>query len=193
MGIGSPCCGWAWIQTLIVKVRMRVLSCFSHFWLFVILWPVLSLLWESPLSMRVSRQEHWSGLPCPPPGDLPDPEIESASLGSPALAGELFTISTTGKPKSWAWLSKYEVNSLSHVWLLVIPWTVAYQAPLSTGFSRQEYWSGLPLPSPSMDSQYLYCISSRVSPWNMCLEDQATSSSGRNRLWPGTNISCSPH
>ena len=39
---------------------------------------------------------------CPPPGDLLDPEIESASLRSPALAGEFFTISTTGKPKSWA-------------------------------------------------------------------------------------------
>ena len=38
--------------------------------------------------------------------------------------------------------------SLSHVWLFVIPWTVAFQAPLSMGFSRQEYWSGLPFPSP---------------------------------------------
>ena len=37
---------------------------------------------------------------------------------------------------------------LSHVWLLVTPWTVAYQAPPSLGFSRREYWSGLPLPSP---------------------------------------------
>ena len=37
---------------------------------------------------------------------------------------------------------------LSHVRLIATPWTVACQAPLSTGFSRQEYWSGLPLPSP---------------------------------------------
>ena len=37
---------------------------------------------------------------------------------------------------------------LSHVQLLVTPWTAAYQAPPSVGFSRQEYWSGLPLPSP---------------------------------------------
>ena len=41
-----------------------------------------------------------------------------------------------------------KVKSLSHVQLLVTPWTAAYQAPLSMGFSRQEYWSGLPLPSP---------------------------------------------
>ena len=41
-----------------------------------------------------------------------------------------------------------EVKSLSHVQLFVTPWTVAYQAPLSIGFSRQDYWSGLPFPSP---------------------------------------------
>ena len=42
-----------------------------------------------------------------------------------------------------------KVKSLSRVQLLVAPWTVAHQAPLSMGFPRQEYWSGLPLPSPS--------------------------------------------
>ena len=41
------------------------------------------------------------------------------------------------------------MKSLSRAWLLVTPWTAAYQAPPSMGFSRQEYWSGLPLPSPS--------------------------------------------
>ena len=40
------------------------------------------------------------------------------------------------------------VQSLRHVWLFSAPWTVAHQAPLSMGFSRQEYWSGLPVPSP---------------------------------------------
>ena len=40
------------------------------------------------------------------------------------------------------------VKSLSHVRLFATPWTVAHQAPTSTGFSRQEYWSGLPFPSP---------------------------------------------
>ena len=42
---------------------------------------------------------------------------------------------------------KMKVESLSHVPLFVTPWTVAYQAPQSMGFSRQEYWSGLPFPS----------------------------------------------
>ena len=42
----------------------------------------------------------------------------------------------------------HEVKSLSRVRLFATPWTVAHQAPLSMGFSRQEYWSGLPFPSP---------------------------------------------
>ena len=48
----------------------------------------------------------------------------------------------------WLDLHSSEMKLLSHVGLLVIPWTVAYQAPPSMGFSRQEYWSGVPLPSP---------------------------------------------
>ena len=43
---------------------------------------------------------------------------------------------------------KVKVRSLSHVRLFATPWTVAYQAPPSMGFSRQEYWSGSPVPSP---------------------------------------------
>ena len=48
-----------------------------------------------------------------------------------------------------AWKWKIQVKSLSHVQLSATPWTAAYQTPLSMGFSRQEYWSGVPLPSPS--------------------------------------------
>ena len=47
-----------------------------------------------------------------------------------------------------AWKWKVKVKLLSHVRLLATPWTIAYQAPPSMGFSRQEYWNGLPLPSP---------------------------------------------
>ena len=47
-----------------------------------------------------------------------------------------------------AWKWKVKVKSLSHVWLFATPWTAAYQAPPSMGFFRQEYWSGVPLPSP---------------------------------------------
>ena len=61
-----------------------------------------STLWtvahhNSP-SMGFSRQEYWSGLPCPPPRDLPDPGIETVSPVSPALAGGFFTTRPPGKP-----------------------------------------------------------------------------------------------
>ena len=47
-----------------------------------------------------------------------------------------------------AWKWKVKVRSLSYIWLLATPWTAAHQAPPSMGVSRQEYWSGVPLPSP---------------------------------------------
>ena len=54
-----------------------------------------TLACQAPLSMGFSRHEYCSGLPCPAPGDLPDPGIEPMSLRSPALAGRLFTTSAT--------------------------------------------------------------------------------------------------
>ena len=51
--------------------------------------------YQTPLSVGFSRQEYWSGLPCPSPGDLPNPGIEPTSLMSPSLAGGFFTASTT--------------------------------------------------------------------------------------------------
>ena len=71
-------------------------SCFSRV---TKSFPTLLTLWtvahQDPLSLGFSRQEYWSGLPCPPQGDLPDPGMEPESLKSPALAGEFFTTSTT--------------------------------------------------------------------------------------------------
>ena len=51
---------------------------------------------------------------------------------------------------SSAWKWKVKGKLLSRIWLVVTPWTAAHQAPPSMGFSRQEYWSGVPLPSPSL-------------------------------------------
>ena len=79
--------------------------------------------------MGFSRQEYWSGLPFPSPGDLPDPGIEP---GSPALQADSLLTEPPGlAPK-----------------VCPILWTIAHQAPLSTEFSRQEYCSELPFPSP---------------------------------------------
>ena len=109
-----------------------MLSHFSYVQLFVAPWTVAH---QAPLSMGFSRQEYWSGLPRPPPGDLPDPGLEPMYVMSPALTCGLFT---TELPVC--------VQFLSHVQLFVTPWTVACKAPLPMGFSRQEYWSGLPFP-----------------------------------------------
>ena len=75
-----------------VCARACVLSHFSCVWLFVTLCTVAH---QASLFMGFSRQEYWSGLPCPSPGDLPNPGIEPKFLMSPALADGLFTPSAT--------------------------------------------------------------------------------------------------
>ena len=79
---------------------------------------------------------------------LCDP-IDSSLPGSP-VPGILQarTLEWVAISFSSAWKWKVKVKSLSRVRLLAIPWTTAYQAPLSMVFSRQENWSGVPLPSP---------------------------------------------
>ena len=179
--------------------------------LFVRPWTVTC---PAPLSMGFCRQKYWSGLSCPPPGDLFNPGIEPRSPSlqadsfiwatreaqkwgpalseanptettsvalaagvyhSPAAAAKSLQSCPTlcdsidGSPPGspvpgilpartleWvaisfsnAWKWKGKVKSLSRVRLLETPWTAAYQAPPSMGFSRQEYCSGVPLPSPS--------------------------------------------
>ena len=89
---------------------------------------------------------------------LCDP-IDGSPLGSP-IPGILQarTLEWVAISSSSAWKWKVKVKSLSRVWLLATPWTAAYQAPPSIGFSRQEYWSGVPLPSPIAVSKNCYNI-----------------------------------
>ena len=68
-----------------------MVSRFSCVWLFATLWIITH---QAPLSKGFSKQECWSGLPCPPPGGLPDPGIKPTSLMSPALASGFFTTRT---------------------------------------------------------------------------------------------------
>ena len=79
---------------------------------------------------------------------LCDP-IDGSPLGSP-VPGILQarTLEWVAISFSNAWKWKVKVKSLRRVRLLAMPWTTAYQAPPSMGFSRQEYWNGVPLPSP---------------------------------------------
>ena len=74
-----------------------MLSCFSHVWLFGTLWTVAR---QGLLSMGFSRQEYWSGLPCPPPGVLPNLGNEPTSLVSPALQEDSLPTEPPGKPVS---------------------------------------------------------------------------------------------
>ena len=156
--------------------------------------------------------EHWSGLPCSPPGDLPNTGIKPRSpdcrqilyhlshQGSPCpslllLLSHFSRVWLCVTPKmaahqapvpgilqtrilEWVALSfssarkwKVKVKSLSRDRLVVTSWTVAHQASPSMGFSRQEYWSGLPLPSPLpqstkhhiLSSHFLFCSISQTS------------------------------
>ena len=110
------------------------------------------------------QQEYWSGLPFPSPSThnamlcyakslqscptLCDP-IDGCPPGSPVPGiVQARTLEWVAISFSNAWKWKVKVKSLSHVRLPATPWTAAYQAPPSMGPSRQEYWSGVPLPSP---------------------------------------------
>ena len=89
-----------------------VLSRYSHARLLVTPWTVAhqALL----LSMGFSRQKYWSGLACPPPGDLPDPGIQLKSLMAPALARGFFTTSTTWEAHSIIGDSQIFINKTLH-------------------------------------------------------------------------------
>ena len=95
---------------------------------------------QAPLSMEFSRQEHWSGLPFPSPGDLPDPGIK-------------FNLGLLHYHLS----HQCVLSRFSHIQLFATLWTTTHQTPLSMEFSRQEYWSGLlctppgDLPDPGIE------------------------------------------
>ena len=130
---------WAWLACFLVKSL-------SHVWLFVTPWTVA---YQAPPSMGFSRQECWSGLPFPSPGDLPEPGIEP---GSPALQADALPSEPPGIHQG-AWLLLLLLSCFSRVRLCVTPETAAHQASLSLGFSRQGHWCGLPFPSPVQESE----------------------------------------
>ena len=118
---------------------------------------------QVPLSTGFSRQEYWSGLPFPSPKwdytttkslqscpTLCDPM--DCSLPGFSVHGILQarTLEWVAISFSNAWKWKVKVKLLSLVRLLATPWTAAYQAPPYMGFSGQQYWSGVPLPSPKV-------------------------------------------
>ena len=113
----------------------------------------------------------WSQTNLGFPAALSSGQQTSALSSLPATTGEgtgphIWTnrYISSQKPNAWKW--KVKVNLLSHVRLFATPWTAAYQVPPSLGFSRQEYWSGLPLPSPGkmVRIRYFHCHGSGSIP-----------------------------
>ena len=117
-----------------------MLNCF---WLFATPWTVSC---QTPLSIGFSRQEYWIGLPFPPSGDFSNPRIKEHHLPSPTFSGRVF--STEPFRSLLLLLSRF-----SRYRLCATPYTAAHQAPPSLGFSRQEYWSRFPFPSPVHESE----------------------------------------
>ena len=105
-------------------------------------------LWNKPVSLVLAAAAAAKLLQsCPP---LCNP-IDGSPLGSSVhRIFQAWVLEWVAISFSSAWKWKVKVKSLSRIRLLATPWTAAYQAPLSIGFSRQEYWSGVPLPSPTV-------------------------------------------
>ena len=164
--------------------------------------------------MGFSRQEYRSGLPFPPPGNLPNPGIEPV-MSSPALEGRFFTVWVTRdsflkklRPIHMSWHETPTTCDKIKTRILVSDHTPypaaaaakslqscptlcdsidAQQAPLSLGSSRQEYWSGLPFPSPMHA-----CMLSRFShvrlcatPWTAAHQAPLSTGFSRQEYWSG--------
>ena len=82
-----------------------------------------------------------------------------------------------------AWKWKVKVKSLSSVWLLATPWTAAYQVPPSMGFSRQEYWSRVPLPSTGTD--FTVCKLKELIPKTITISEGSCSGDMGRSSWTG--------
>ena len=131
-----------------------MLSCFICVWLFATPWTVAH---QAPLSMGFSRQEYWSGLPYPSPGDLPDPGIKSKSLMPPALAAGSLPLSHLGIPKEWPYPAV--------TWI----WRWGWRRWSSTSQAREASWKkwllkpGFINGGYLMDSKFIYVLPSE--PW----------------------------
>ena len=132
-------------------LQMTLFHCFYGWTIFHCGLPSWLSSKESTCQCRRCRQETWVQYLC---WEDPLKYTFQYSFLENSIDRKVWCTAVCGVAKSWTWLSahihtiKVKVKLLSHVWLFVTPWNVAYQAPLSMRFSRQVYWSGLPFPSP---------------------------------------------
>ena len=141
---------WPWLLLLVLFLRDRGRGTFWHI-----------KIHKSQLGNSEKNQTHLSHTrikvaaaaaakslqSCP---TLCDP-VDGSPPGPPTpgiLQARTLEWAAISFSNAWKW--KVKVKLLSRIWLFVTPWTAAHQAPASMGFSRQEYWSGVPLSSPSI-------------------------------------------
>ena len=131
------CFKWVFYTLLSMKLNTLWAHC---------LWQETGLFTAAAKS-RQSCPTLWDPINGSPPGSSVPGILQARTL-------EWVAISFSN---AWKW--KVKVKSLNHARLLATPWTIAYQAPPSMGFSRQEYWIGLPLPPPWILSYHSYFLS----------------------------------
>ena len=133
----------------------------SGVWVCATLWTATH---QAPLSMGFSRQEHWSGLPYPPPGDLPDPWVEPGSLTTPPLISGFFTTSATCQI-----IAFYTLNNLHfcQLWNVCDPWMKAlagifvYLVPVSKNNLQLLLWASFESGEIEVSQGSLACC----NPW----------------------------
>ena len=112
-GLGKYTGYWGETNGLFFCFKFAIRACvLSHVRLSLTLWTVAH---QAPLSMEFPRQEYWSGLPLPAPGDLSNSRIEPVYPTSPALAGRFSTNKPPGKPVLWDVSMKHRVSILSNI------------------------------------------------------------------------------
>ena len=135
---------------------------------------------HTPLSMGFSRQEHWSGLPGPPPGDLPDPGVKPTSLRPLALAGGFLRRAPPGKQRGTYWLARPHPGTRSDFSCFQFSHSV-----MSNSLRRYEQQHARP-PCPSPTPRVHSCFSSAQSQkeavlgliWVSCLQRKQIASCG---------------
>ena len=139
-------CGLLWLTSFTWVYVFKVHPCYGiHVHLFLRLDYILLYGYAAAAAAKSLQS-------CP---TLCDP-IDGSPPGSPVpgiLQARILEWVAISSSNAWNW--KVKVKSFSRIRLLPTPWTAAHQAPPSMGFSRQEYWTGVPLPSPTV---WLYHI-----------------------------------
>ena len=124
--------------------------------------PLYSLEVERGVAIAAAKSLQSCPTLCDPIDGSPPGSPVPGILQARTLEWVAISFSNAGK---W----KVKVKLLSRVRLPVTPWTVAHQAPPSMGFSRQEYWSGVPLPSPSQQLDFIKCFPFAKNCTNSCM------------------------